>query len=141
MRGVGDELSPGPVLPAFGMVLVNPGLAVPTSRVFQAFSGTLSNSGALSKPVHLPASWDDAEAMIARIKNTRNDLQQSAQKLYPVIDDIVDALQRRPDCLLARMSGSGATCFGIFSDEDAAVLAADQLRDRYVWVWDGRSKD
>jgi len=132
MRHVGDILTPGPRLPPHAMVLVNPGLAVPTGEVFSA------RSGAFSDEAQLPDGWTDVTAMARDLVAFRNDLEAPAIRLCPVIGEILAALRAEPSCLLARMSGSGATCFGLFADPAAAAAAARRLRRPGWWCWSNR---
>ena len=132
MGGIGEVLGPAPTLPDCGIVLVNPGVAVATADVFRMRHGPWSTSAAL------PAAWPDAIAMAAALTECRNDLQAPAIALQPLIGDVVQALAGAPGCLLARMSGSGATCFGLFSTADAAACAAEALRRPGWWSWGGR---
>ncbi len=77
-------------------------------------------------------------AMAADLTNCRNDLAAPAVALQPVIGDVLTALTEVPGCLLARMSGSGATCFGLFATPDAAGSAATALSRPGWWRWGGR---
>jgi 4-diphosphocytidyl-2-C-methyl-D-erythritol kinase len=131
MGGVGEVLRPAPALPECGLLLVNPGVGVATQAVFRA------RAGAFSAPAILPAAWPDAAAMAADLSFLKNDLQIPAIGLCPVIAEVLDAIGRTQDCLLARMSGSGATCFGLFADCAAAERAAARLGGRNWWVWGG----
>jgi len=131
MGGVGDVLSPAPDLPACGLVLVNPGVAVSTPDVFRA------RSGRFSAPAALPSGWLDAVAMARDLAALGNDLEPPAVTLCPVIGTVLAALRAAPGCLLARMSGSGATCFGLFADAVAAAAAAEGVRRPGWWVWGG----
>jgi 4-diphosphocytidyl-2-C-methyl-D-erythritol kinase len=131
MRGVGDRLDPPPLLPSAGLLLVNPGVALSTADVFRARTGDFSPEAAL------PAAWPDAAAMAQDLRDLTNDLQPPAIALQPVIQDVIAAIAARPGCLLARMSGSGATCFGLFSSgPEAAEQAAALLRPGW-WTWGG----
>jgi len=121
MGGVGEVLSPAPVLPECGLLLVNPGVALATPAVFQA------RSGDFSPPAALPAGWPDAAAMARDLGALRNDLEAPAVTLCPPVAEVLAALAALPGCLLARMSGSGATCFGLFTDAAAARRAAALL--------------
>jgi 4-diphosphocytidyl-2-C-methyl-D-erythritol kinase len=121
MAGIGGELSPAPALPRCGLLLANPGAALPTPAVFQA------RTGAFSAPAALPARWADAAAMVRDLRALRNDLEAPAAALCPPVADALAALRSLPGCLLARMSGSGATCFGLFADAAAARQAAELL--------------
>jgi len=131
MGGVGEVLRPAPVLPPCGLALVNPGVAVSTPSVFRA------RSGAFSSPASLPERWPDAAALAATLRGLRNDLEAPAIQLQPVIAEAIDALAASPGCLLARMSGSGATCYGLFEDPAAAAAAAAALQPSSWWRWGG----
>ncbi|PLX36238.1 MAG: 4-(cytidine 5'-diphospho)-2-C-methyl-D-erythritol kinase [Hyphomicrobiales bacterium] len=120
--GIGEIVEPVAGLPAFHMVLVNPGVAVSTPAVFTA----LAKRDNSPLPA-LPASFDTAAELASFLATCRNDLEAPARALEPVIGDVLDALVAAPDCLIARMSGSGATCFGLFTDEAAAGEAAARI--------------
>lgn len=130
MQGIGGLLRAAPSLPACGMVLLNPGVAVATPDIFRARSGEFSEI-----PV-LPAAWLDAAALAADLAELRNDLEAPAMELCPAIAPVLDWLRAQPDCLLARMSGSGATCFGLFADVENAVAAVARAPASW-WAWGG----
>jgi 4-diphosphocytidyl-2-C-methyl-D-erythritol kinase len=131
MRGIGDRLETAPVLPNFAMVLVNPGIAVATADVFRA------RSGEYSPPARLPDTWPDVAAMARDLSQMSNDLEPAATQLCPIIAEVLAALRSQTACLLARMSGSGGTCFGIFPRESAARSAAAELTRSGWWCWVG----
>ncbi|MDE2199146.1 MAG: 4-(cytidine 5'-diphospho)-2-C-methyl-D-erythritol kinase, partial [Rhodospirillales bacterium] len=131
MGGVGERLDAAPALPRCGMALVNPGVAVATAEVFRA------RAGAFSPPAALPAGWPDAATMAGDLRALSNDLEAPARALCPPIDAVLAALRAQPGCLLARMSGSGATCFALFAEPSAALAAADALRRPGWWAWGG----
>ena len=131
MAGIGEILSPAPRLPRFGMVLVNPGVAVATPAVFKARQGPFSAAAAL------PEAWHDARDMAAALGRLTNDLQAPAVALQPVIGEVLTALESLPGALLARMSGSGATCFAIFATPEQAAAAAEKIRHPGWWSWGG----
>jgi 4-diphosphocytidyl-2-C-methyl-D-erythritol kinase len=131
MSGIGEQLTPGPALPPCGIALVNPGIGVATADVFRA------RQGPWSQPAALPARWQDAAAMAADLAKLRNDLEPAAMNLRPAIGNVLSALAKAPGCLLARMSGSGATCFGLFAEPQAARLALGQIRRTGWWSWAG----
>ncbi len=116
MEGRGEILTPAE-LPGMALVLVNPGVAVSTAEVFRK----LQKRSGLTIRV---ASQID---MMQFLGTTSNDLEAPAREIQPVIGDVLEALQTLPDVLLARMSGSGATCFAIFGSEASAVRAAQTL--------------
>ena len=131
MGGIGEELAAVPMLPPFGLLLVNPGVGVSTPAVFRA------RTGAFSRPLDLPTSWPDAAALAAWLAETGNDLEPPAISLQPVIGDVLARLRALPGCRLARMSGSGATCFGLFDSAGAAEAAARVVGGPGWWVWGG----
>lgn len=130
MQGIGDILLPAPKLPPCGLVLVNPGVAVATPAVFKA------RTPGFSAVADLTAGWDDAEAMAADLAALANDLEPPAIRLAPAIGEVLAAL-RRTGALLARMSGSGATCFALYPDIATAAKAADAVAWPGWWVWSG----
>jgi 4-diphosphocytidyl-2-C-methyl-D-erythritol kinase len=130
LAGVGEVLSPAPVLPRFGLLLANPRVAVATPAVFRA------RSGGFRSPAALPGGWDDAAAMARDLAALANDLQEAAVSLCPAIGEVLAALSALPGVRLARMSGSGATCFALFDDPGAARAAAGLLPDAW-WRWGG----
>lgn len=131
MGGIGERLDPAPRIPPCGLVLVNPGIAVATADVFRA------RRGGWSSPAELPRAWPDIGTMARDLRDLRNDLQPPAIALQPAIGDVIAALATTPGCRLARMSGSGATCFGLFDDPGVAAEAASRLRRADWWTWGG----
>ncbi len=131
MGGIGETLAPAPRLPECGIVLVNPGVAVATHAVFRA------RSGGFSPPLDLPAGWEDAAAMAADLARLRNDLEAPACALEPAIGTVLAALLALPGARLARMSGSGATCFALFATAAAARAAAARVARPGWWSWGG----
>ena len=131
MQGIGEVLAPAPRLPDFGMVLVNPGVAVPTPAAFKA------RQGSFTPPPRLPALWADSAAMAADLARCTNDLQAASIALQPVIGEVLAVLGALPGALLARMSGSGATCFALFPTPDLAAKAATMIQQKDWWCWGG----
>ncbi len=147
-EGYGEKLSPV-VLPPLPCVLMNPGVDCPTPQVFRAFDevgiyrpvysrwhgegilphGSLSGLKSLLSPDHGGLIVED---VVNYLTTTRNDLEAAAIVLRPVIADVLKALRAQPETRLARMSGSGATCFALCaSDKDAIALSA---RMRALWA-------
>ncbi|WP_019169855.1 4-(cytidine 5'-diphospho)-2-C-methyl-D-erythritol kinase [Pseudaminobacter salicylatoxidans] len=125
-RGIGEVLE-AVTLPPLPLVLVNPGVAVSTPDVFHA----LERRDNPPLPP-LPARMD-AEAMANWLRTARNDLEAPARALAPVIGDVLERL-KQAGTPFARMSGSGATCFGLFDSNEAAAHAATTLRkDQPDW--------
>lgn len=129
MRGVGEVLDPVRLPPVWS-VLANPGVAVSTPAIFRA----LERRDNPPLPAILP-HWPDAAALAGFLAGQRNDLQPAAEALAPEITGVIRALQATPGCLLARMSGSGATCFGLYPDEGAARAAAAALCAAHPAWW------
>ena len=123
MEGRGEVLRPAQSMPRVPMLLVNPGVAVPTKDVF---AGLQSRSGV---EMALPRGrFHDTADLLRFLETTRNDLEEPARRLQPVIGEVLAAIAALPGALMVRMSGSGATCFGIFADDDCCARAADNLR-------------
>jgi 4-diphosphocytidyl-2-C-methyl-D-erythritol kinase len=130
MGGIGETLAAVPRLPPCGILLANPGVGVATPAVFRA------RVGPFSPPLAFPASWPDLAGFVAWLGRAGNDLEPPAIRAQPVIADVLATLRALPGCLLARMSGSGATCFALFADAEAAAAAARQF-GRPWWAWGG----
>ncbi len=121
MMGVGEILSAAPELPACGLLLANPRIALPTPQVFRA------RRGEFSPPAEMPERLADAAALADWLRPLGNDLQDAALSLCAAIAEVLSAIAAQPGCLLARMSGSGATCFGLFATPAQAQAAAKAL--------------
>ncbi len=121
MTGVGDGLAPLPPLPRCGLLLANPGVALATADVFGA------RAAAFSPPARLPREWPDAASLAAALAALGNDLEAPAMRLCPAVAGVLARLRALPGCLLARMSGSGATCFALFATPAEAETAAAVL--------------
>jgi 4-diphosphocytidyl-2-C-methyl-D-erythritol kinase len=130
MRGIGEKLEILPAFPDIHIVLVNPLVAVATADVFRRLRAHDNYPlPALPEPLARPAQlglW---------LAETRNDLQPPAVKLVPVIGDIIADLADAQGCMLARMSGSGATVFGLFGSAGQAHQAAQVMRQRNPDYW------
>jgi 4-diphosphocytidyl-2-C-methyl-D-erythritol kinase len=133
MRGVGEILSAPIAMPKLPAVLVNPGVAVPTAGVFKALAAPPLAPGAKpDDPIVTDASLSEVVSAVAA---RRNDLEAPAISLQPVIADVLSALRAFPACRLARMSGSGATCFGLFNSASDAQAAAHNLKTQQPGWW------
>ena len=128
MAGIGDQISPITLPPAH-LVLVNPGVGLSTAAVF----GALLRRD--NPPLPPAAPMPDAAALAAHLGHCRNDLEAPALSVVPEIGAVLAALQGQTGCLLARMSGSGATCFGLFASASAAEGAASALRAQSGAWW------
>lgn len=119
--GIGEAMADAPPLPAAWFVLANPGVAVPTPAVFRARNGAFSEAARFADPP------EDAAALARVLAGRRNDLGPPAQAIAPVIREVLAELAALPGALMARMSGSGATCFALFGEQDAAREGAEAL--------------
>lgn len=128
MTGIGDVLTPTPRLPEAGLLLANPGVPCPTPRVFKARQGAYSPPASEFEPGVTPASLVDA------VREEPNDLTVAAITVCPAIAPLLSDLTAAPGALLARMSGSGATCFALFETEDLARAAARDLAAPGRWL-------
>jgi 4-diphosphocytidyl-2-C-methyl-D-erythritol kinase len=130
MSGIGEILADAPDTPSADVVMVNPGVALNTADVFRARLGPFTAPGKAVPTIGL-----------RNILNaTHNDLQPAALSLAPAISDVVTTLQAQAGCIGARMSGSGATCFGLYQDRASATQAALNIAAAHAtwWVTPGR---
>lgn len=133
MRGRGERLEPV-ALARMGCVLVNPGDALSTREVFAALGLTPGETRVEGAEKSWPGKDASQETWLSAIASGRNDLQGAATRLRPAIGAVIEALENTADCKVARMSGSGATCFGLFENGHAARAAARELsRDHPAW--------
>lgn len=123
-EGRGERLSPAPEAPMLDAVLVNPGVPCATGAVYRAFDA-LGRGGA-GRP-DLPARFASGPEVAEVLAACRNDLEAPALAIAPAIAPVLDRLRASPDALLARLSGSGATCFALCADRDAAERLARSL--------------
>ncbi len=131
MTGIGETLHPLAGLAPIPAVLVNPMLPLATGPVFRALEAGPLKDGAA--PLRLPALGTPGDVVAYAIVR-RNDLEAPARQLLPVIGDILSALNASPGALLTRMSGSGPTCFALFSGPDEAARAALRIgAERPEW--------
>ena len=133
MSSIGDRVEPAPALPPMGVVLVNPQVAVSTRDVYRALDTRIADThrfAALARP----GQWAGFSDLIDFLRQQRNDLEPPAIGLAPPIADVLEALAAH-DAALARMSGSGATCVGLFARESDGDAAADRIRRRRPDWW------
>ncbi len=127
MRGIGEALAPLAALPPLPALLVNPGRPLSTACVFKARQGGFSQAGATPPP-------EERDSFLAWLQTRQNDLQAAALAVCPEIASVPAALAASAGCRLARMSGSGATFFGLYDGAEAAEAAARRLRqDQEDW--------
>jgi 4-diphosphocytidyl-2-C-methyl-D-erythritol kinase len=125
--GIGERVEPAEPLPEAGILLANPRKGLPTAAVFSARRGPFSEAGRFAP---MPR---DAGGLAETLAARRNDLTEPAIGLAPKVNAVLARLESSPGSLLARMSGSGATCFALFADRAAAeeartALASDEPR-------------
>ncbi|WP_422030780.1 4-(cytidine 5'-diphospho)-2-C-methyl-D-erythritol kinase [Roseovarius sp.] len=130
VTGIGETVTPVPNLPPLDAVLVNPGLPVLTAEVFKRLRHKVNRP----MPAEMP-SFETSAELIDWLRGMRNDLQEPAIEAEPVIRQVFETLERTPGCQLARMSGSGGTCFGIYHDAETAGSAAGRLQESFPSWW------
>lgn len=128
--GIGEEIIPLPDFPQMHLVLVNPLEEVSTPDVFRK----LSKKHNPPMP-DMPDPLERAALLSLWLADTRNDLEEPATELVPAIGTIIAAIATTPGCVTARMSGSGATCFGLYGSAAAAHQAAHDLRETFAGYW------
>jgi 4-diphosphocytidyl-2-C-methyl-D-erythritol kinase len=119
--GIGERIDPAAALPKAGILLANPRTKLPTAAVFAARRGAFGDPGRFEP---MPAS---VVGLAQNLMRCRNDLTDAAIGLVPEIGAVLASLRALPGALLARMSGSGATCFALFRDRGAAERAREAL--------------
>ena len=132
MRGIGEQLSAPLELAPIPAVLVNPGIAVMTREVFAALRAPGCDQPRKDIDGELSGG---ADRLLAILRRRRNDLEAAAIRLAPVVAAVLAELREAPGCELARMSGSGGCCFGIFRSSGAASAAARALRAARPGWW------
>jgi 4-diphosphocytidyl-2-C-methyl-D-erythritol kinase len=133
MRGIGEVLSKPVALPPLQAVLVNPGVVLPTKAVFAAWRP----HAVLPIPADVAAiaQMTSRKQLVQFLTAERNDLEFAAVGIAPVVADVLAALRGLPGCGLARMSGSGATCFALFLSAAQAITGAEALHAKYPRWW------
>jgi len=138
MRGAGERVTPTPI-PRLPCVLINSGVPVPTKDIFAAIGlkpgDTFAPPAGKSNDVVWPSSSIVQSDWLVAIARGRNDLEPVAVKIQPVIAEVLSLLRGAGGCTLARMSGSGATCFGLFDNDESASSAAAALKDVHPKWW------
>jgi 4-diphosphocytidyl-2-C-methyl-D-erythritol kinase len=132
-EGRGERLSPAPALPRLDAVLVNPLVASPTGAVYRAYDAAGAPGG--SERPRLPDAFETAEELAGVLAACRNDLEAPAVALAPAIGDVLETLRGEPECLLARVSGSGATCFALCAGDIEAEGLAERLEQMRPDWW------
>lgn len=128
--GIGEILTPLPTLPSAWLVLVNPRVTVPTGQVFRALN---KRFGQPREPWPKPPG--SVEEMARWLEHERNDLEAPARTVAPTVNTALAEIDDTQGCLLTRMSGSGATCFGLYATPDAARAAAARISTAHPTWW------
>lgn len=129
VQGEGDQVIPLGRLPSFPVALVNPGVPLSTKEVFVALSNPVN------PPLDLLPRDASKDSWLSWLAKQRNDLEAVARSLLPDVSCVLSRIRDCAGCRLARMSGSGATCFGIFDTSEQAQAAVDQIRARNSGWW------
>lgn len=126
--GIGEDIAPAGALPEAHLLLVNPRVPTPTPQVFKA------REGGFSQPMRWPRAPGTVRELSQALMARGNDLTDAAITVAPIIREVLAMIAATPDCLLARLSGSGATCFGIYDSAVAAEAARKAvLTQRADW--------
>lgn len=131
MSGIGEEISDVKSPSRLPIILANPGIEIATPAIFKALS-TKNNQPLSTFPKN---GWDDIPTFIAWVTKNRNDLSVPAQTLNPQITACLTALGELDGALISRMSGSGATCFALFSNDKAAQDGLKNLTIKHPDWW------
>ena len=134
MTGVGDTLGAPIRLPPLPTLVVNPGIALETRRVF-ARMGLAAGSTTIASAHPDFTDGQTSGDLIQALRRGRNDMEDAACVLAPIVADVLAVLAAAPGCRLARMSGSGATCFGLFGDCRAVARAGKSIRSTHPDWW------
>jgi 4-diphosphocytidyl-2-C-methyl-D-erythritol kinase len=129
--GLGEVLTPEPRLPPLHAVLVNPGVPTPTGAVFRAHDADGARGADLPPP---PGDWSTS-GVVDWLADQRNDLEPAARRLTPEIREVRDALEAAGGARIVRMSGSGATVFGLYEDRSAADAACRRVSAAHQTWW------
>ena len=124
-EGRGERLSPAPGLPELHAVLVNPGVSVSTAEVYRRFDAA-GRFGDVRPPA-MPEAFESPEELAAWLATMSNDLEPAAMDAAPSVGAVLATLRDEPETLLARVSGSGGTCFALCADDIAAEGLAERI--------------
>jgi len=129
VSGIGEAIAPAPRLPDCALVLANPLRPVPTAAVYGA------RVGPFQPPAPFAEAPEDAGSLARLLAERSNGLAAAASRIEPAIPSVIAALAALEGCLLARLCGSGATCYGLFADESSARDAAHSLARAHPDWW------
>ncbi len=134
MCGLGERVTPVSNLKPLPAIMVNPRVKLSTAPVFKTLNAKPLQPGEAGPPPAFPG-WSTPEEAASYLKEGRNDLEAPAIALEPAVERVLDTLRRLDGFLLARLSGSGPTCFGLFSSQEAAVKAAGDIERTHPGWW------
>ena len=136
MRGIGEILSAPLPLPRLHALLVNPGVAVPTKLVFSGWRPSANPIRALDSTADFAVpKMQNEDQFLDWLASEANDLEVSAIALEPAVAEVLASLRAATGCRLARMSGSGATCFALFASAAETATAGQTLRTQFPDWW------
>lgn len=136
MSGIGEQLQPLVRFPQIPVVLVNPGVGVSTAAVFKALDAPLlGEEHMVADAAEVAAGFGGVSDLLTYLNGQPNDLMAPALEIEPVIGEVIAALECAPACKLARMSGSGASCFALFEQGEEALRAAELLSADHPEWW------
>ncbi len=128
MEGTGEKITPVPHFPALHCVLINPLQSCSTADVFRSFSQNFLN------PIQIPDRFENYGSLIEFLLRQRNDLSAAAEKIVPEITVCLGVLKHSGSDLV-RMSGSGASCFGLYETQEQARMACEQIQSLHPEWW------
>tara|TARA_R110002072_G_scaffold5447_1_gene35037 strand:+ start:88 stop:987 length:900 start_codon:yes stop_codon:yes gene_type:complete len=129
MRGIGDKITAAPPMPEIPMILVNPMVSCNTQDVF------LHHNGKYRKDKNIPQDVSSQDKLINALKTYDNDLTTPAIQCTASIKNVIYALEATDQCRIARMSGSGATCFGLYDTNEQAKQAEESIKSENPDWW------
>jgi 4-diphosphocytidyl-2-C-methyl-D-erythritol kinase len=132
-EGRGERLGPAPRMPVIDAVLVNPRVPVSTAEVYRRFDAE-GRFGDVAPP-RAPEAFEDAVELAAWLATQRNDLEAAATAVAPEVGAVLETLAGEPDCLLARVSGSGGTCFALCASDIEAESLAERIEAMAPGWW------
>ncbi len=135
MRGLGERVTPAPHIAPLPAILVNPRVKVSTAEVFKRLNAGPLRPGEAPSPALADADFSSVENAAAALQHGRNDLEAPAVAIEPAVEHTLAAIRRQEGCLLARLSGSGPTCFGLFPTPEAAKSGAAILGREHPGWW------
>ncbi len=135
MRGLGERVTPAANLPSLPAILVNPRIKLSTAEVFRRLGAAPYQPRQVPPSALEDADFGGPEKAAALLRQGRNDLEKPAAALEPAVERTLDAIRRQEGCLLARLSGSGPTCFGLFPAQEIARKAAEAVAKVHPTWW------